>query len=110
MRSIPFLLALAAILSGCGTGTSQREEQTVVLTGVTQVLQAGTRSETVVLEVTESGEFYALVGDLARELVAGYGTEVAVTGVPTEEGWSVREDLQKILVIDYSILGEPEYP
>jgi hypothetical protein len=108
----PCLLpVIAAVLAaGCGTETSHAGGDTCTLTGVTQVLAAGTRSETVVLEVIDTGEYYALVGDLARELIPVYGTEVSVTGVLTDEGWSVREDLQKIMVIDYTILGEPEAP
>jgi hypothetical protein len=98
------------VLAGCGTESSSPGHETIVLTGVTQVLFAGTRSETVVLAETATGDYYALVGDLARELVQVYGSEVAVTGVFTEEGWSVREELQKVLVLDYSVLGEPELP
>jgi ABC-type glycerol-3-phosphate transport system substrate-binding protein len=110
MRMTAAFLSAATIFAGCGTESASPDHTTVVLTGVTQVLLAGTRSETVVLEVTETGEYFALVGDLARELVPLYGSEVAVTGVYTDEGWSVREELRKVLVLDYTVLGEPELP
>ena len=110
MRCILLILPLVLLLSGCGTGSGVPGEEPVTMIGVTQVLFAGTMSETVVLEVTVTGEYYALVGDMARELIPIYGSEVAITGMFTEEGWSAREELQKILVIDYSVLGEPELP
>jgi uncharacterized membrane protein len=110
MRMTASFLAVAAVFAACGTESAPPDHATVVLTGVTQVLLAGTRSETIVLEVPETGEYFALVGDLARELVPLYGSEVAVTGVYTDEGWSAREDLRKVLVLDYTVLGEPELP
>lgn len=110
MKKLCLLLPLMLLISGCCTETRRLGDDQITLIGVIQVLFAGTMSETVILEVTATGEFYALVGDVARELVSVSGTEVTVTGRPTEEGWSVREELQKISVVMYTILGEPESP
>ena len=110
MKRLLFPVILLLFLQGCGTRGARQEGATVTVTGVTQVLSAGTRSETVGLEVTATGEYFALVGDVARELIAIYGSEVAVTGEFTSEGWSIREELPMILVIDYTVLGEPELP
>lgn len=102
------VLALAVLSLACGSTHTAREEEFVRMTGSTQVMAVGTRSETVVFEDFETGERYALVGDLARELVPQYGLPVSVTVVPTEEGWSMDPDLQKMELLDYSILTTEE--
>jgi len=110
VKKFYLLLPLVLLFSGCGTETHRHGDDLITLIGVTQVLFAGTMSETVILEVTATGEFFALAGDVARELVPVSGTEVTITGRPTEKGWSVREELQKISVVEYTVLGEPESP
>lgn len=114
MRSVPVISALIAMLftGACGTGTSTTSgsEDTVRITGIVEVLHAGTRSETVILTENSTGKVYALVGDLAYDLVPDYGMNTSVLGRITEEGYSVREDLEKVFVIDYSFvdIDEPE--
>jgi hypothetical protein len=102
--SIPVLVLLMA---ACGPSQSIREDY-MQLTGSTQVMAVGTRSETVVFEDFETGQRYALVGDLARELVPRYGLPVSVTVIPTDEGWSLDPELQKLELLDYSILTTEE--
>lgn len=103
--TIPALIIL--LMSACGPSQTVQEDY-MQLTGSTQVMAVGTRSETVVFEDFETGQRYALVGDLARELVPQYGLPVTVTVVPTEEGWSMDPELQKLELIDYSMLTSDE--
>ncbi|MBN2587134.1 MAG: hypothetical protein JXA64_09570 [Candidatus Fermentibacteraceae bacterium] len=101
-------VALAILLmTACGP-TQRIQEDYFQLTGSTQVMAVGTRSETVVFEDFQTGERYALVGDLARELVPQYGLPVSVTVIPTEEGWSIDPELQKMELLDYTILTTEE--
>ena len=95
--------AVSAVLEGCGSPAT-RETDLVTLSGRLDVLAAGTRSETVVIETPEGGVF-ALVGDLACELRDSWGMTAWVTGSPTDEGWSIRTDLQKIRVEEYTLEG-----
>ena len=106
LSAVLFMMALS--LTGCGTTTSSEEPDTMRLTGIVDVLHAGTRSETVILTDEESGEVFALVGERAFDIVPEYGQLTAVIGRLTEEGYSVRDDLQKVHVIDYSIIGVEE--
>ncbi len=100
------LLMIALCLAGCGTTTSSEEpDDTLRLVGIVDVLHAGTRSETVIITDEESGEVFALVGEKAFDIVPEYGQLTAVIGRLTDEGYSVREELQKIYVTDYSIIG-----
>ncbi|MCK5842643.1 MAG: hypothetical protein KAH31_10770 [Candidatus Sabulitectum sp.] len=100
------LLMMALSLTGCGTTTTSEEhDDTVRLVGIVDVLHAGTRSETVIITDEESGDVFALVGEKAFDIVPEYGQLTAVIGRLTEEGYSVREELQKVHVIDYSIIG-----
>ncbi len=93
-------------VAGCGTTSSQLESvDTLRISGIVDVLHAGTRSETVILTDEASGEVYALVGEKAFDIVPEYGQLTAVIGRLTEEGYSVREELQKIYVTDYSIIS-----
>lgn len=101
MKYLP--AALIAIMVACGPSRSI-PENSLQLTGTTQVMAVGTRSETVVFEDYRTGERYALVGDLASELVPLYGLPVAVTAVPTEQGYSMDPDLQKLELIEYTVL------
>ncbi len=48
------------------------------------------------------------MGELAYDMIPDYGMTTAVTGRFTEEGYSVREDLRKVHVIDYSFLSVDE--
>jgi len=72
----------------------------VTLEGRIEVLFPGTRSETVVLTDSLTGGAYALVGDRARRLIAGGATRAGVLGVLSHEGWSVREELPRIMVTE----------
>ncbi|MCK5784938.1 MAG: hypothetical protein KAH54_00110 [Candidatus Sabulitectum sp.] len=104
------ILFLALSSAGCGASDSFEEPaDTVRVTGIVDVLHAGTRSETVIITNDASGEVFALVGEKAFDIVPEYGQLTAVLGRLTEEGYSVREELRKIYVIDYSIIG-PEDP
>ncbi|GEM_PF-557666 len=109
-----FLLAqaagvfLLAAIAGCGTTDTQQlqpETDTVSITGIVEVLAAGTRSESVIITDEASGEVFALVGEKAFDIVPEYGQLTAVRGRLTEEGYCVRMDLQKVYVIDYSIIS-----
>ena len=92
------------LVAACGT-TQHTQDVYLQYTGSTQVMAVGTRSETVVFEDFETGERFALVGDLARELVPQYGLPVVITVIPTEEGWSMDPDLQKLELIEYVMIG-----
>jgi len=106
------LAAAGIFVISCATETSSEAEpgETVRVVGIVQVLHAGTRSETVILTEDSTGEVFALMGELAYDLIPVYGMTTSVLGRFTEEGYSVREDLRKIHVLDYSFLGpdEPE--
>ncbi|OPL17589.1 MAG: hypothetical protein AVO35_09160 [Candidatus Aegiribacteria sp. MLS_C] len=99
---------MVLVTLACGRQHTADQTGYVRMTGTTQVLAAGTRSETVVFEDIDTGERFALVGELARELVPRYGVPVSVTVVPTEEGWSVDPELQKMKLIEYAILTTDE--
>ncbi len=104
VSAVLFMMALS--LTGCGTTTTSEEpDDTVRLVGIVDVLHAGTRSETVIITDEESGEVFALVGEKAFDIVPEYGQLTAVIGRLTDEGYSVRMELQKVYVIDYSIIG-----
>ncbi len=81
----------------------------VQMTGLVEVLSSGTPSETVILEETESGERYALVGEMAVELADRYGEPVTVTGYETDQGFSVEPDLQRFLVVEYAFEESWQY-
>lgn len=98
-----FAIIIVFIVS-CGT-TQRIQIDYLQYTGSTQVMAVGTRSETVVFEDFQTGERFALVGDLARELVPQYGLPVVITVIPTEEGWSMDPDLQKFELIEYAMIG-----
>lgn len=101
-------LLLATSFASCGTTeASQGSQDTddIRVTGIVDVLHAGTRSETVIITDEASGEVFALVGEKAYDIVPEYGQLTAVIGKLTEEGYSVREDLRKICVVDYSIIS-----
>ena len=98
---------ILVLVAACGT-TQRIQDDYLRYTGSTQVMAAGTRSETVVFEDFESGDRFALVGELAAELVPQYGLPIVITAVPTEYGWSVDPNLQKLELIDYVILDEEE--
>lgn len=102
------LLLMALSLTGCGTTSSEEPDDIVRLTGIVDVLHAGTRSETVIITDDASGEVFALMGEKAFDIVPEYGQLTAVIGRLTDEGYSVREELQKIYVIDYSIIDVEE--
>ncbi len=106
MKVLTVLFSLCTLMA-CGH-SQDLPEGYMQLTGSTQVMAVGTRSETVVFEDFQTGNRYALVGDLAHELVPQYGMPVSVTVVPTDEGWSVDPDLQKMKLIDYVILTSEE--
>ncbi len=89
------------LVAACGT-TQHIQDNYLQYTGSTQVMAVGTRSETVVFEDFETGERFALVGDLARELVPQYGLPVVITVIP---GWSMDPDLQKLELIEYVMIG-----
>lgn len=99
--------AIIIFAATCGT-TQHVSEEYLHYTGSTQVMAIGTRSETVVFEDFETGERYALVGELTQELVSLYGLPVAITAVPTEEGWSIDPDLKKLRLIEYIIMESEE--
>lgn len=72
----------------------------VSLSGTLEVLLPGTRSETLVLTDGSTRGTYALVGDLARRLVLRGAREASVRGRLSREGWSVREELPRILLVE----------
>lgn len=102
-----YFTAIVVLTVACGT-TQHVSEEYLHYTGSIQVMAVGTRSETVVFEDFETGERYAIVGELAQELVSQYGLPVAITAVPAEEGWSVDPDLQKLKLIEYVIIESEE--
>ncbi len=97
------LMIIIVLIVACGT-TQRIQDDYLQYTGSTQVMAVGTRSETVVFEDFETGERFALVGDLARELVPQYGLPVIITVIPTEEGWSMDPELQKLELIEYVMI------
>jgi len=106
-----WLAAGIILLAACGTTTVPEQEFEGVLeyTGIVQVLAQGTRSETVVLEENDTGQWYSLVGDMARELVRKAGMTITVTALPTEEGWTIRPEFPRLEVVEYvevSIVGD----
>jgi predicted Zn-dependent peptidase len=76
------------------------EQGLVALNGSIQVLFPGSRSETVVLTDDLTGGAYALVGDRALRLIAQGASRASVQGVLSHEGWSVREELPRIMVTE----------
>ena len=95
--------------TGCGTTRYSGEaDDSVRITGIVEVLHAGTRSETVIITDEASGEVFALVGEMAFDIVPEYGQLTAIVGKDTEEGYSVRGELRKIHVMDYSIISVEE--
>lgn len=113
MRSAAYLVLtlMAFSLMSCGTASSSEYTtgEMIRVSGIVQVLYAGTRSETVILTDDVTGEVFALVGDLAYDIIPDYGLITIVTGRLTDDGYSVREDLRKIYITDYSFVG-PEEP
>ncbi len=99
------ILSIILVVLSCGNSTSIPDD-TLVLTGIIEVLFPGTKSETIVLE--SDIDRYALIGDLARELLKETGVTVTVTAVPTDKGWSVKPEYLKLLVLEYAII-EQEY-
>ena len=97
------IMITIVLIAACGT-TQHVQDGYLQYTGSTQVMAVGTRSETVVFEDFETGERFALVGDLARELVPQYGLPLVITVIPTEEGWSMDPDLQKLELIEYVMI------
>jgi len=103
-----YYFALIIVLVGaCGTAQHQALDY-LYYTGSVQVLAAGTRSETVVFEDSETGERFALVNELARELVQQSGMPIAITAVLSEEGWSVDPDIRKLRIIEYAVILSDE--
>ncbi|NOQ21109.1 MAG: hypothetical protein GQ565_00470 [Candidatus Aegiribacteria sp.] len=102
-----YIALIILLIAACGT--SQRiQDGYIQYTGSTQVMAVGTRSETVIFEDFETGERFALVGDLARELVTQYGLPLIITAIPTDEGWSLDPELQKLELIEYVMIGSEE--
>ncbi len=101
-----YLLAAGFLLMACGTAesTENSTDDYVQYTGSIEVIAPGSRSETVLLEDIDTGEKFALVGDIARELSQQYGMTVIITAIPTEEGWSIRPELQKLRIIEYVLM------
>ena len=105
-RSLTFGLMLAVVACGTTTTGEQPPEDSIRIQGIVEVLHAGTRSETVILTDDVSGEVFALVGELAYDIIPDYGMTTAVNGRLTDEGYSVREDLRKVYVTDYSFVDQ----
>ena len=105
-----FLLALMSlVLSGCGTSSSSSSTpDTIGVTGIVEILHPGTRSETFIITDSNSGETFALVGDMVYEIVPEVSRQTAVIGKITEEGYSVREGLRKLYVLDFSEIQEDD--
>lgn len=102
-----YFTIIIILVTACGT-TQYIQDEYLHYTGSTQVMAVGTRSETVVFEDFDTGERFALVGDLARELVPQYGLPVSITVIPTEEGWSMDPELQKLELIEYVMIESEE--
>lgn len=67
--------------------------------GGMEVLFPGSKSETVILTDSSTGIRYALVGQPAGRLVEEGAAGAHVLGELTREGWAVREDLPKVMVM-----------
>ena len=106
-----FLLALLiSVFSGCGSSnSSDSTADTIGVTGIVEILHPGTRSETFIITDSNSGETFALVGDMVCEIMPEVSRQTAVIGRITEEGYSVREDLRKLYVLDFSEIQEDDY-
>jgi hypothetical protein len=105
------VLSILLCLTGCGaTVASDGSEDVIRVTGITEVLRAGTPAETVIITDDATGEVFALVGDMALDIIPVYGQQTSVIGRITEDGCSVREDLRKLNVNDFSITGGEETP
>ena len=98
-----WLIAGVVLLAACGTTTvpEQDFEGAAEYTGIVQVLAQGTRSETVVLEENDTGQWYSLVGDMARELVRMAGMTITITALPSEEGRTIRSEFPRLQVVAY---------
>ncbi len=104
------IFAILFGFAGCGASYSSDEHDDLLgVTGIVEVLHVGTRSESVIITDEESGEVFALVGELAFDIVPEISRQTAVIGRLTDEGYSVREDLRKIHVIDFSAIQEGDY-
>jgi len=107
--SVSFLALALFVLSGCGTSSSSSSTSgTIGVTGIVEILHPGTRSETFIITDSNSGETFALVGELVFDIVPEISRQTAVIGRITEEGYSVREDLRKLHVIDFSAIQEDD--
>lgn len=110
----PALFALIVML--CQSCSSRTEGEyppasgMVSISGVIEVLAAGTRSETLILSDESTGEVVALVGENAELLRGSMGVPATVTGSYTTEGWSIRPDLRKFLVAGFTMGGETSSP
>lgn len=110
LSNLFFVLSVGMFaITGCGTSDSTQPPDTLAVTGVVEVLHPGTRSETYIITDSDSGETFALVGDIVYEIVPEVSRQTAVIGRLTEEGYSVREDLRKLYVIDFSATQEEDY-
>lgn len=72
----------------------------ITLCGSMEVLFPGSRSETLLLTDDTTGGVYALVGDRARRLIAEGVSRAELLGTLSHEGWSVREELPRIMVTE----------
>jgi len=105
-----FLVLAVSVYLGCATSSSSDSTvNTINVTGIVEVLHPGTRSETYIITDSNSGETFALVGDLVYEIVPEVSRQTAVIGKITEEGYSVREELRKLFVLDFSAIQEGDY-
>ncbi|GEM_PF-1795565 len=107
IRIIAAFLVLTA--ATCGE-SGANGNATVQLEGVVRVMAMGTRSETVILEDSDTGVRYAMVGERARELVPYRGRPVRVTARSVTNGWSMDPSLPKMAVIEYVVLPAEEEP
>jgi hypothetical protein len=107
---VPVLILLASACSDSTTVAAPDAEvipDLVTLSGTIEVIAAGTRSETVILHVDETGETVALVGENSTLLRDSRGIPATVTGKFTTEGWSVRPELRRLWVLDSAEGGDP---
>ena len=105
--SVSLLALVIFVFSGCGTSSSSGSTpDTIGVTGIVEILYPGTRSETFIITDSNSGETFALVGELVFEIVPEVSRQTAIVGRITEEGYSVREDLRKLYVLDFSEIQE----